>query len=202
MRKMESLLVAALLLASVVVLTDTGAGAATPISCKTASGHATFSPALPKSSDRHKVHAAFSMTGHLGSCSGGRTSASVTLKQPKSKAGLNCKTWLTYNGRAKPTSATEVITWNGGVRSNLTVALRQVRGKPTQRRITGTIANGPFRGYRMAGTVTFTLPKNACKTTTLSSMSYHQGSVTTFTPPVTPPPPPPGPRSVPRNLSG
>jgi hypothetical protein len=186
MRSIGGALVASALVLFAVPMSAGPAGAAPDASCKTVSGTAKFSPALPKSGASHRVSSAFSASGKVSGCTGSSPSGgTVTIKNPKTP--LNCKTWLTYDANAKPLSGTETIKWSGGQTSTVKLSLLQVKGKPTQRRLYGTVTSGALKGYRQDGTVNFTLPKQACKTTTLSAMTYRQVTATTFQG-ITPPP--------------
>jgi len=187
MRKRCSVLVA------VAIATSVGVGAqpadaAANVSCKTASGKATFSPALPKSSDAHTVRATLSMMGKVGGCTGGVTSGTVTFKSVKNNAALNCKRWLAYNA-ASGIIGTETIKWNTGRTSTVPLTLRPVKGQPTRRTLGGTVNKGAFSGYRQTGTLVFAWPKNACKTAGLATMIYKQVTATALKQPTIPPPP-------------
>ena len=93
MRKAVGMLAATALLLPVGLLASP-AGAATGVSCKTATGSATFSPALPKMGSATKVKSTITITGaKLGGCTGGVTSGTLNAKLTFS-TGSNCSMLL------------------------------------------------------------------------------------------------------------
>jgi hypothetical protein len=170
MRKFAGALVA-LTVALPIGLIASPAMAASGTTCKTASGTAKFSPALPILSSKAKVFDVLTATGPVSGCTGGGvTSGTTKVNAPKDKNGANCTTLTTSK---TPTTATEIITWNTKATSTVAIKLSPVAGKPpTTRSLTGTVTAGLFKGMHQSGQVSYTLPAGACMTKALTSVTY------------------------------
>ena len=156
-------------------------GAAPKVSCAQAKGTWSFSPTLPRYGTTSKVSPVSSIAGSLGSCSGGGvTSAAMKFSGPKPKSGVNCTTFKSYDTIA--VSGKLTLTWNTKSTSTATIALRKVKGKPTERTASGTVSQGAFAGYRFTGLVGYALPKGACTSTGLKSVSFKSLAAFTLVP--------------------
>jgi len=151
------------------------AGAAAGTTCKTTSGTATFSPALPKLGNKTLVNSTISVkNGKLGSCNNGVTGATVSLTAKISNA--NCATLASPPKVTKPTTGTEKIVWAPKAKGTSTIPLTlgTVKGKPTEATLSGTVSAGLFKGTKISGTVVYTIPKGACTATALSTVTFKQ----------------------------
>jgi hypothetical protein len=171
MRKSFGAVLAAASLLSLSVLASVPAGAAAAgTTCKTGSGSAVFSPALPKLGDTHKVKDVLKTTGKVGGCSGAVKSATLTGVSPKS-TGSNCTTIATPT--KTPTKVTLTVKWNKGAASTVAAQLKEITGQPvTTQTVTGTVTKGQFKGKKLAGKIKYTLPSGACTTKPLSKVTY------------------------------
>jgi hypothetical protein len=153
-----------------------GAAAAKP-TCKTASGTATFSPALPKAGVTTKVKPTITVTGKLGGCTGGGvTSATISAVLKQATAG-NCTTLLA--GATANISGSETLKWNTKKTSTVKpLKLTGVTGKVTQTTATGPVSAGLFAKSKQTGTLSFTPLNGGCTTAGLSKVSFKQ--VTAF----------------------
>jgi len=174
MRKSFVVLLGVASLLPMVVMTSP-AGAATGTTCKTASGTATFSPALPKLGNKTLVTSTITVkNAKLGGCSNGVTSGTLSLTAKIISA--NCTTLASPPANAKPTVGTEKITWAPTAKGTSTVALTlgTVKGKPTETTTNGTVSAGTFKGTKSSGTVVYTLPKGACTANALTTVTFKQ----------------------------
>ena len=173
MRKVAGLLfVVAIVVPVGVVASPADAVAGT--SCKTVSGAATFSPALPKLSNTKLVLATVTAKGaKVGGCAGGGVkSASASLTAKFSKPG-NCAT-LATSGSTNPTKGKGTWTWNTNQTSTISLTLTGVKGVPKDSKLTGTVTSGLFKGLKLSGTVAYTIPAGGCAKTALSKVTFKQ----------------------------
>jgi hypothetical protein len=183
--RLAVLTAAALLPLSIVI--PTSAQAATGTTCKSATGKAAFTPALPRKGSAAKVFPVLAATGTIGACTGGGVTGGTTrFKSSKSATGQNCTTFGTYNTAV--ITGTESITWNTRSTSMIALTFHKVSGHPTEASLTGTVASGPFKGMHISGLLGFAFPSGACVSTGLSSFSYKNlraelfaGTITTTT---------------------
>lgn len=171
MRKpVYAVLVAGLLLSSLSI----GAapvGAASGTSCKSSTGSLSFNPTLPKLGSSAKVFAKLSMSGVISSCSGGGVSSGqLKFTSGTSKSGMNCATLAAYS--SSPMSGTEVIAWDAGGTSTISLKLLDVKDSPTMERLQGTVSAGLFKGLKQSGLIQFSLPSNGCTKVGFSKASY------------------------------
>lgn len=160
MRKFLGVFVAAGLLVSAAVIVGAPAGAAGGTSCKTGSGTATFTPALPDLTSKAKVKDVLKSSGVVGGCSGTVKSGKLSGVSPKS-TGSNCLTTATYT--ATGTKITLTVKWNTGASSTVAAQLHQTKGvAATHQSVAGTVTAGLFKGSKLSGKFVYTLPKGAC----------------------------------------
>jgi hypothetical protein len=144
MRKVAEVLVVAAMVLPIGLIASP-AGAATGTTCKTTSGTATFSPALPKVGNTTLVNSTITVkNGKLGGCNNGVTSGTIGLSAKISNA--NCSSLISPPKTAKPTTGTEKITWVPASKgtSTIPVTLGTVKGKPTETTLSGTVSSGAF----------------------------------------------------------
>jgi hypothetical protein len=164
------------------VLVASPAGAAGGTSCATTSGVATFNPPLPPLGSKATVNGTFTAIGTVGKCvGGGVTTGHTKFVSDKGKTGSNCTTLIsgkdTTGKVSAPTTGTLTTTWNTGKTSTAKVTLAAVKGKATQRLVSGPITAGLFKGMKTSGVVTYAVPANFCKTA-LKSLKYSQVGAT------------------------
>ena len=152
-------------------LISSPAGAAGATTCKTATGTATFSPALPKLASKTKVKPTVTIKGKLGGCTGGVTSGTFNASLKFSVAN-NCTSLLA--GATTGTKGTESITWNTKKTSTVALTLVGVKGHVTQTKASGPVTAGLFKGSKQSGTLNYTLPTGACTSTGLSKVTFKQ----------------------------
>ena len=139
--------------------------------CKTASGTATFLPALPPVSSTVKNKPTVTIkNGKLAGCVGGGVTSATLAATLKFGLASNCKSLL--GGAATNTKGTEKITWNNKSTSTVTLTLAGVAKKPTNINATGPVTLGLFKGSKQSGTLAFTLPAGACTTKPLSTVTF------------------------------
>ena len=174
MRKLSGVLFAVAMVLPLGIVGAAPAGAAGGTVCASASGSATFNPPLPILTSKATVKGNLVAIGTLGKCvGGGVTSAHTKFTSTKSTTGSNCTTLITFNPKAKPTMGTEVITWNNGKTSTVALQLHQVKGKPTQTTVTGTITAGLFKGSHQTGSLTYKTQTNGCTKVPLEDGHLH-----------------------------
>ena len=175
MRKSFGLLVtAALLLSTVVVVASGSAGAAGGTTCSKTVATATITPGLPPLSKptTFVTKVVTKATGTVSGCTGTVKSGALSLTSVPGKSKSNCKTLLTYDPKAVPTSGTGKIVWNTKATSSFSFKLLTIKGAPTSQTFSSTITAGLFAGSK--GTVTFSftaVPKTGCVSTPLSKVT-------------------------------
>ncbi len=137
--------------------------------CLTQAGTATFTPALPRLGDRTLVDSVLTLSGTIGSCTGGGVTSGTT-EVVAAPVASNCTTLVAASQPA--IVGTLTITWNTNATSTIALELQQVKGKPTQTLITGRVTAGLFKGMQETGTLTYTVPAGGCTTQDLSTLSY------------------------------
>ena len=172
------LLASAALLVPTAVIGVSPAGAAGGTTCATTSGVATFTPPLPPLGSKATVTGSFTAIGTVGKCvGGGVTTGHTKFVSTPTKVGANCTTLITGkdpSGKVSaPTTGTLTTTWNTGKTSSAKVTLLPVKGKSTERTVTGTISAGMFKGLKTTGVVTYAIPAGFCKTA-LKTLKYSQ----------------------------
>jgi hypothetical protein len=169
-RRVAGFLVAAAMVLPIGLISSP-AGAAGATTCKTASGTATFAPALPKVGSKAKVKPTVTIKGNVGNCTGGVKSAALKATLKFSIAN-NCSTLLA--GASTGTKGTETLTWNTKKTSTVALTLVGVKGHVTQTKASGTVTAGVFKGSKQSGTLNYTLPKGACTAAGLSKVTFKQ----------------------------
>jgi hypothetical protein len=172
MRRFVGVLVAVGLLVSAAVIIGAPAGAAGGTSCKSGGGTATFTPALPIFTSKTKVKAVLKSSGAVAGCSGTVKSGKITGVSPKS-TGSNCTTLSTPTTTA--TKVTLTVKWNTGATSTIAAQLKQIPNVAvTTQTVSGPVKAGLFKGSKLAGKFTYSLPKGACgKGHPLAKLSYN-----------------------------
>jgi hypothetical protein len=176
MRRMLGLLVAAGLLLS--VLAAAPAGAAGGTTCKAGAGRVTFTPALPDGTSAKKVLAVQRRNGTISGCSGTVKSGKLIGVSPKG-AGANCVTLETWT--SKPTKMALTVNWNTGQSSTIAAQLKEIANvSVTTQTVSGSVTAGLFKGSKLSGKFTYTLPKDGCsKGHPLAKVTYNDiGAIT------------------------
>jgi hypothetical protein len=165
------LFAAALVLPVGLISSPAGAAGATT-ACKTASGTATFSPALPKIGSKTKVKPTVTIKGaKVGGCTGTVKSGTFNASLKFANAS-NCDSLL--KGAPTGTKGTEIITWNTKKTTTVGLTLVGVKGHVTQTKASGPVTAGVFKGAKQSGTLNYTLPKGACTSAGLSKVTFKQ----------------------------
>ena len=155
------------------------AGAAVKTSCKSATGSATFTPALPKIGSTAKVKPTIKIVGaKLAGCTGGGVTGGTLSSVVKFATAANCSSLLA--GSPTGTKGTETITWSNKKTSTITLTLTAVKGKPTQTKATGVVTAGLFKGAKQAGTLNYTPVGGGCTSANLSKVTFKQVTPVTF----------------------
>jgi WhiB family redox-sensing transcriptional regulator len=157
----------------------TPAGAATKTTCKTASGSAAFTPALPKVGSTSKVKSTIKIVGaKLSGCKGGGVTGAKLSATVKFAKAANCDSLLA--GRPTGAKGTETITWSNKKTSTVSITLASVTGKPTQTKVTGVVTAGQFKGAKQSGTLNYTPLNGGCTSANLAKVNFAQVSQLTF----------------------
>ena len=139
--------------------------------CKTASGTATFAPALPPVSSAVKNKPTVTIkNGKLGGCVGGAVTSATLTATLKFGNASNCKSLLA--GAATGTKGTEKLAWNNKQTSTVALTLTGVPKKPTQTKATGTVTLGLFKGSKQSGTLSYSIPTGGCASKPLSTVTF------------------------------
>ncbi len=180
MRKFAGLLlVAAVALPVGLVATHAGAAAAAKPTCKTISGQASFSPALPALSSTSKTKPTVTIKGaKLAGCTGGGVTSGTVASTLKFGIANNCKSLLA--GATTNTTGTVTIVWNTKASSTAKVTLKGVTGKATSQTVAGPITTGLFKGSSLSIVTIFTPLKGGCTTAGLALVSFKQVSPLTI----------------------
>jgi hypothetical protein len=174
MRKVAGVLFAAAMVLPI-GLVASPAGAVGGTSCKTASGSATFTPALPKLGSKVLVISTVKATGaKIGACTGGGVkSATASITAKFSKPG-NCTT-LATSKTPSPTKGTGTWVWNTKKTSTIALTLTGGTGATaTHAKLAGTVTAGLFKGSKLSGSVIYTIPAGACQKVALTKVTFKQ----------------------------
>jgi hypothetical protein len=171
MRKFAGVLLAAAMMLPVgLMASPAGAAAATP-TCKTVTGQATFSPALPALKSTATSKPTITIKGaKLSGCAGGGVTGGTVGATLKFGIANNCSTLL--KGASTKTTGTVTIAWNTKATSTAKVTLVGITGKPTQQTVSGPITTGLFKGKKLSVLTVYTLLKGGCTTAGLSLVSF------------------------------
>jgi hypothetical protein len=178
MRKTFGVLAAAGLLVSAALVIGAPAGAAGGTSCKSGGGTATFTPPLPIVGNASKVKDVLKSSGTVGGCSGTVKSGKITGVSPKGTTGSNCTTLATPTKTA--TKVTLTVTWNTKATSTIAAQLKEIpKTAVTTQTVSGPVTKGLFKGSKLSGKFTYTLPTGACTKKPLSKLTYKDvGAIT------------------------
>ena len=154
------------------------AGAAVKTTCKSASGSATFTPALPKVGSTAKVKPTIKIAGGKLTCTGGGVTGGTLAATIKFANAANCSSLLA--GAPTGAKGTEIITWSNKQTSTVTLTLAAVTGKPTQTKATGVVTAGLFKGAKQAGTLNYTPLNGGCTSANLAKVTFKQVTPVTF----------------------
>jgi hypothetical protein len=181
MRKFSGVLLAVTMLAPLGLIGSAAGAAAAKPTCKTISGTASVSPALPALTNKTKlVKPTLTVKGaKLAGCTGGGvTSATVGAKL---KWGLpaNCTTLVA--GKTANIAGTVTFVWNTKASSTATVTLHSKDPKATTHlTLAGSITTGLFKGSKLSIVIGFTPLNGGCTTAGLSKASFKQVSALTI----------------------
>jgi hypothetical protein len=171
MRKVGGMLAVATMLLPIGLLASP-AGAASGVVCKTATGAATFSPALPKAGAATKVKSTITITGaKLGGCTGSGVTSGVLNAKLNFGVASNCSTLMA--GANAAIKGTEVITWNTKKTSTVALTLTGLKN-PTQTSATGAVSTGQFKGLKQSGNLQYALPTGGCTNGGLAKVTFKQ----------------------------
>jgi len=156
------------------------AGAASGTTCKTASGTATFTPALPKIGSTKKVTPTVKITGgKFAGCTGGGVTSAALVATIKFTIPNNCTTLL--KNASTGAKGPETLTWNNHKTSTVTLTLGgPPKGKPaTYTTATGPVTAGLFKGLHQSGTLVYSIG-GGCTKTDLSKVTFKQVTAQTI----------------------
>jgi hypothetical protein len=160
------------------IASPSGAAAAKP-TCKTISGTASFSPALPALKNTTKVKSTITIKGaKLGGCTGGGVTGGTVGATLKYGIASNCTTLVA--GATANISGTVTIVWNTKATSTVNVTLKGVTNKPTSQTVSGPITLGLFKGSKVSVVTMFTPLNGGCTTAGLSKVTFKQSSALTI----------------------
>jgi len=160
MRKAVGVLVALAVTLPFGVLAASGAGAAGGTSCASGAGSATFTPPLPDLSSKVKVKDVLKSSGTVAGCTGSVKSGTLTGVSAVS-TGSNCLSIATPT--TTPTKITLTVKWNTGATSTIPAQLKDIpHVAVTTQTVSGTVSAGLFKGSKLSGKFTYSLPAGAC----------------------------------------
>ncbi len=182
MRKGLGLLFAISLVLPVGVMTASSAGAAGPLppKCKTFSGTETWSKPLPKLGDSTLVTGKVTLKATLTGCSGVKGITRGTSNATTPYKNQNCTT--TVQSSQKGSKSTGKIVWNNGKTSTTanTLTLKSPVGQsPATFKLVSKFTKGIGAGHTTTSTISVTLNKGACTSTSLKSAKFHATKSTT-----------------------
>jgi hypothetical protein len=180
MRKgLGALLAAAMLLSLGSISVPAGAAAAKP-TCKTISGTATVSPALPALSSKVLVKPTATIKGStLGGCSGGGVTSATVAASLKWGLPANCTTLVA--GKTANIAGTVTLVWNTKASSTANVTVHALNPKaPTNLTIAGSITTGLFKASKLSLVVAFAPLNGGCTTAGLTKASFKQVTALTI----------------------
>jgi hypothetical protein len=151
------------------------AGAVGGTACKTASGAATFTPALPKFSSTTKVMPTVKVAGaKVGGCVGGGVTAGTLSATLKFHIASNCTTLI--QGKSGGVYGPLKIVWanSKGTSTIGKATLALIPGRPpTEQKVSGTVSVGKFKGSKLTAITVYTIPKDgSCNTKGLSKVTF------------------------------
>jgi len=154
-------------------VTSAGATAPATPTCKTVTGSATFTPALPVLASSSVVKSTVAATGKATACTGGGvTSATMSSSFKFAKAG-NCASLAGGTGGAITGPVT--LKWNTGKTTTVGAAkLQQSAANPFQASVQGKVTAGLFPGKTLKLTITFAPTTGECTTKPLSKVTFTQ----------------------------
>jgi hypothetical protein len=165
-----AVLAVATLLSTAMLVGVPPAGAAGGTTCKTNTGTATFSPALPPVSSSATVNSTVTSSGKLSNCVGGGVTSATYKVSYKLTTSHNCKQLLTYT--TKTTTATITTTWSNHKTSTGTITLIGIKGNPTKDNVTGVTKSGQFAGLHLKTSYSFkAVPSTGCASTALAKVA-------------------------------
>jgi len=180
MRKFSGVLFAAMMLLPLGLLSSPVGAAASKPTCKTISGTAVVSPALPALKSSALVKPTLTAKGtKLAGCSGGGVTSATVGATLKWGLPANCTTLAA----SKPANiaGTVSLVWNTKATSTATVTLHQLNPKaPTNLTLAGSITAGLFKGSKLSVLVTFKLLNGGCTTAGLTTASFKQAGALTI----------------------
>jgi hypothetical protein len=176
MRKGLGLLVVVGLLIPFGVSVAAPGGAATPLppTCKTFAGTETWSPPLPKLSDKTKVNSTVTLKATLTGCSGVSGITSGTSSSTSKVTQQNCTTVVASAGTGA--KSTGVVKWNNGkttTSSDVLTLKSKVGVSPATFVLVAKDTSGVGAGHTTTTTISVTLNTGACLTATLSKATFH-----------------------------
>jgi hypothetical protein len=175
---MKSRIAGVLLLTAAVALpvglSASPAGAVGGTACKTASGLATFKPALPPVTSSTKVKPTVTIAGSkVGGCVGGGVTAGTLSSTLKFSIASNCTTLL--QGKSGGVSGPLKIVW-ANAKGTSTVGkatLSLISGRPaTEQKVSGLVSAGKFKGSKLTATTVYTIPKDGCSKNALAKVTF------------------------------
>jgi hypothetical protein len=183
MRKAAGLFAAVSLLVPIGIWASTPAGSAVKgPTCKTLHSTGKFNPPLPKIGTSTFVTSHVTASGTIGGCTGIPGLTGATTSTPFTYKG-NCSTFAGISKGGVTTPGKEVIKWNKGAPSNVTVstkALSKPGVQPAILQLTTKITSGQFKGTTSVAKVKGTAASGACISTGLGSFTVTGSGSSTF----------------------
>jgi len=180
MRKLSGVLFAATMLVPLGLISSLAGAASTTPTCKTISGTAAISPALPALKSKLLVKPTATIKGApLGGCSGGGVTSAAVGSTLKWGLPANCTTLVA--GKTANIAGTVTLVWNTKASSTATVTVHALNTKaPTNLTIAGSITTGLFKGSKLSLVVAFAPLNGGCTTAGLAKASFKQVSALTI----------------------
>jgi hypothetical protein len=183
MRKAAGLFAALSLFIPVGIWASSPAGSAVKgPTCKTLTAVGKFNPALPKLSSKVVVTSHVTSTGKIGGCTGVPGVTSATTSTPFTYKG-NCSTFAGITKGGVTTPGKEVIKWNKGAPSNVTVTTKTLSKpgvQPAILQLTTKVISGQFKGTTSVAKAKGVAAKGACISSTLGTFTVTGTGASTF----------------------
>ena len=183
MRKVVGLLGAMSLLIPVGIWASAPAGSAVKgPTCKTLTAVGKFNPPLPKLGTNTIVTSHVTSTGKIGGCTGVPGVTSATTSTPFTYKG-NCSTFAGISKGGVTTPGKEVIKWNKGAPSNVTVTTKTLSApgvQPAILQLTTKVISGQFKGTTSVAKAKGTAVKGACISAGLGTFTVTGTGSSTF----------------------
>ena len=183
MRKSVGLLFAVSFLVPVGIWASAPAGSAVKgPTCKTLSAVGKFNPPLPKLGSKVVVTSHVTSTGKIGGCTGIPGLTGATTSTPFTYKG-NCNTFAGITAGGVTTPGKEVIKWNKGAPSNVTVTTKTLSKpgvQPAILQLTTKVISGQFKGTTSIAKAKGTAAKGACLSSTLGTFTVTGTGSSTF----------------------